>query len=138
VKYDLYPNPSYFMSGSLLTLQECGRTFRASHSNVYQNYNKRACDVLYYPCFGPGFLPHSQMSSTISSPIQLMLPLVVSSMPVPKLVCPSEFHEAVGPLVKREVPFVEFVPSQNFSLNAKQFIQSLRQWRLALWTLHKM
>jgi hypothetical protein len=111
------------MSGSLLTLQECGRTFRASHSNVYQNYNKRACDVLYYPCFGPGFLPHSQMSSTIS---------------VPKLVCPSEFHEAVGPLVKREVPFVEFVPSQNFSLNAKQFIQSLRQWRLALWTLHKM
>ena len=29
-------------------------------------------------------------------------------MPVPKSVCLSEFHEALGPLVKREVPFVEF------------------------------
>ena len=35
-----------------------------------------------------------------------------------------EIHETKVPFVKKEVPFLEFIPSQHFNLKAKQFIES--------------
>jgi hypothetical protein len=86
--YDHYPCSSYLIFGSLHVLQKYRRMFCADHSNVHQNYDKVARAQLHNSCSRSGFLPQSQMSSTTSSLIQLMLSSLVSSMLVPKLVCP--------------------------------------------------
>jgi hypothetical protein len=96
------------------------------------------CFILHASCLDFYFIVRCHPRHWI--PFQRSYHLWSLQCPIPCHFVPplSEIHEAMWLLVQREVPFIELKPNRHFSLNAKQFVESLWQRCSVLWTLHTM